>query len=88
MADAKQALFAQFTLLNYLQHSTTARTVKEILSHLQLNTDWGQSQLAKNLPDSGLRNVQNWLKNLRDSAEFSQQIEWEEDPTNRKQLQY
>ena len=88
MADAKETLFAQFTLLNYLQQSSTARTVKEILNHLQQNTDWGQSQLAKGLPDGGLRNVQNWLKNLRDSAEFSQQIEWEEDPCNRKQLQY
>ena len=88
MANATDTLFAQFALLEYLRASHHPRTVREILSHLQHNTSWGQTQLDKKLRDGGLRNVQNWLKDLRESAEFGQQIEWEEDPSNRKQYRY
>ena len=85
----KEKLFAQFTLMNYLQGSHGDRTVQEILEHVRDNTAWGSSQLARGGPtDLGLRNVQNWLKDIRESAEFGQQIEWQEDPNNRRQYRY
>jgi hypothetical protein len=85
----KEKLFAQFTLMNYLQGSHGDRTVQEILEHVRDNTAWGRAQLERGGPtDLGLRNVQNWLKDIRESAEFGQQIEWQEDPNNRRQYRY
>ena len=86
MADAKETLFAQTTLLNYLHGSKSARTVKEILAHLQQHADWGRSKLEKTLPDGGLRNVQSWLKYLCESSDFDRQITWEPDSVNREQF--
>jgi hypothetical protein len=88
MAAGKESLFAQFSMLNYLKGSHGARTVREILSHLQNNTNWGRAQLVEGPDDKGLRNLQNWLRDIRESAEFGQQIDWEEDPDNRKQFRY
>ena len=88
MAAGKETLYAQFSLLNYLRGSRDARTVKEILAHLHNNTNWGREQLVNGPTDQGLRNVQNWLRELRESAEFGRQIEWEQDPDNRKQFRY
>jgi len=82
------SLFAQYTLLNYLQGANNWKTVSDILSHLHEFTDWGDAQLGKQLPDRGLRNLQNWLKAIRESPEFSRFIQSEEDPDNRKQLLY
>lgn len=85
----KEMLFAQFTLMNYLQGSHGDRTVKEILEHVRDNTLWGRSQLERGGPaDGGLRNVQNWLRDIRESDEFGQQIECDEDPANRRQFRY
>ena len=85
----KEKLFAQFTLMNYLQGSHGDRTVQEILEHVRDNTTWGSSQLTRGGPtDLGLRNVQNWLKDIRESAEFGQQIEFQKDPGNRRQFRY
>jgi predicted DNA-binding transcriptional regulator YafY len=88
MAAGKETLYAQFSLLNYLRGSRDARTVKEILSHLHNNTNWGREQLVNGPSDQGIRNVQNWLRDLRESSEFGKQIEWEQDPENRKQFRY
>jgi hypothetical protein len=88
MAAGKESLFAQFSLLNYLKGSRGHRTVREILSYLQNNTDWGRAQLVSGPADKGLRNLQNWLRDIRESAEFGQQIDWQEDPDNRKQFRY
>ena len=88
MAAGKESLFAQFSLLNYLKGSRGPRTVREILSHLQNNTNWGRAQLVSGPEDRGLRNLQNWLRDIRESAEFGQQIDWKEDPDNRKQFRY
>ncbi len=85
----KEKLFAQFTLMNYLQGSHGDRTVQEILEHVRNNTTWGRAQLERHGPfDLGLRNVQNWLKDIRESPEFGQQIEFREDPDNRRQYRY
>ena len=84
---AKDRLFAQFTMLNYLRGSRD-RSVKEILSYLQENTEWGRKQLKAGAGDLGLRNVQNWLTDIRESPEFATQIEYREDPQNRRQFLY
>jgi hypothetical protein len=84
---AKDRLFAQFTMLNYLTGSRD-RSVKEILSYLQENTEWGRKQLKAGAGDLGLRNVQNWLTDIRESPEFATQIEHREDPQNRRQFLY
>jgi predicted DNA-binding transcriptional regulator YafY len=84
---AKDRLFAQFTMLNYLTGSRD-RSVKEILSYLQENTEWGRKQLKAGAGDLGLRNVQNWLTDIRESPEFATQIEHREDPDNRRQFLY
>ena len=84
----KDRLFAQFTLMNYLRGSRD-RSVQEILEHLQQNTTWGRAQLSRGGPgDLGLRNVQNWLKDIRESAEFVTQVEFCDDPNNRRQHLY
>ncbi len=88
MAAGKESLFAQFSLLNYLKASHGPRTVREILSHLHNNTNWGKAQLVSGPRDKGLRNLQNWLRDIRESAEFGQQIDWQEDQDNRKQFRY
>ncbi len=88
MAAGKETLYAQLSVLNYLKGSRDARTVKEVLGHLHNNTNWGREQLESGPPDQGLRNVQNWLRALRESVEFGQKIEWEPDPENRKQFRY
>ena len=84
---AKDRLFAQFTMLNYLRGSRD-RSVKEILSYLQENTEWGRKQLKAGAGDLGLRNVQNWLTDIRESPEFATQIEHREDSQNRRQFLY
>jgi predicted DNA-binding transcriptional regulator YafY len=88
MAGDKDSLYAQFTLLNYLYASRGPRTVKEILAFLQSNTSWGRAQLVEGAADAGHRNLQNWLKSIRESAEFGRHIEWQPDPANRKRLIY
>jgi predicted DNA-binding transcriptional regulator YafY len=88
MAAGKESLFAQFSLLNYLKGSRGPRSVREILSYLHNNTNWGRAQLESGPDDNGLRNLQNWLRDIRESAEFGQQLDWEEDPDNRKQYRY
>ena len=45
----KEKLFAQFTLMNYLQGSHGDRTVQEILEHVRNNTTWGRAQLERAL---------------------------------------
>jgi predicted DNA-binding transcriptional regulator YafY len=84
---AKDRLFAQFTMLNYLKGSRE-RSVQEILEHLQANTDWGKAQLRAGAGDFGLRNVQNWLKDIQTSPEFARQIRFRVDPDNRRQHLY
>jgi len=84
---AKDRLFAQFTMLNYLKGSRD-RSVQEILEHLQQNTDWGRAQLRAGAGDFGLRNVQNWLKDIQGSREFATQIQYRVDPSNRRQHLY
>jgi predicted DNA-binding transcriptional regulator YafY len=85
---AKDRLFAQFALMKYLQGSRD-RSVQEILDHLHHNTNWGRQQLSNQGPaDMGLRNVQNWLTDIRESAEFGRQITFREDPGNRRQHLY
>jgi predicted DNA-binding transcriptional regulator YafY len=84
---AKDRLFAQFTMLNYLKGSRD-RSVQEILEHLQQNTDWGRAQLRDGAGDFGLRNVQNWLKDIQGSREFATQIQYRVDPANRRQHLY
>ena len=88
MAGGKESLFAQFTMLNYLKSASGGKTVRQILTYLQNNTDWGRAKLASASADGGLRDVQNWLKGIRECPELGHQIEWEEDPGNRKQLRY
>jgi predicted DNA-binding transcriptional regulator YafY len=88
MAAGKESLFAQFSLLNYLKGSRGPRSVREILSYLHNNTNWGRGQLVSGPDDKGLRNLQNWLRDIRESAEFGQQLDWDEDPDNRKQYRY
>ncbi len=85
---AKDRLFAQFTLMNYLQGSRD-RSVQQILEYLQQNTAWGRQQLGDQGPaDLGLRNVQNWLEDIRASVEFETQIAFRVDPNNRRQHLY
>jgi hypothetical protein len=88
MAATNDSLFAKFTLLNYLHRSRGERTAKDVLSHLHIYTDWGRNQLEHGPADNGLRNVQNWLKDFCESSEFGREIDWNEDPENRKQLLY
>jgi len=84
----KNRLFAQFTLMNYLQGSRE-RTLQEILEHLLHNTEWGRSQLKPGRSnDLAERNLQNWLKDLRESPEFEDYIDHRLDPENRKQMLY
>jgi predicted DNA-binding transcriptional regulator YafY len=83
----KDKLFAQFTMLNFLKGSRD-RTVQEIHEHLQHNTKWGRAQLRDGAGDLGLRNVQNWLKDIRTSPEFATQIVHRVDPHNRRQDLY
>jgi predicted DNA-binding transcriptional regulator YafY len=84
----KNRLFAQFTMMNYL-HGSRNRSVQEILEHLHHNTEWGRSQIGPGGPiDLGERNVQNWLKDIRNSPEFAAHIEHREDPDNRRQHLY
>ena len=88
MAAGKERLFAQYSLINYLKGSRSPRTVREILSHLHNNTNWGRAQLVSGPKDKGERNLQHWLKDIYDSEEFRQQIHCEEVPDNRKQNRY
>jgi predicted DNA-binding transcriptional regulator YafY len=88
MADNGK-LFARFTMMNYLQASPNGRTVQEILDHVSANTEWGKTQQGRDAPrDRGLRNVQNWLKDIRESDEFGRRIDWHEDPDDRRQFRY
>jgi predicted DNA-binding transcriptional regulator YafY len=88
MAGGKESLFAQFSMLNYLKGSREPRTVREILSYLHNNTNWGRAQLVSGPKDKGLRKLQYWLRDFYESAEFGSQIDCDEDPDNRKQLRY
>jgi len=88
MSAGKETLYAQFALLNYLDGSRDARTVKEVLTHLHNNTNWGKAQLDEGPQDKGLRNLQNWLRDIRESAEFGRQLDWQIDPDNKKQFRY
>ena len=88
MAGGKERLFAQFSLLNYLKGSREPRTVRQILSYLHNNTNWGRAQLVSGPKDKGERNLQYWLQNIRASKEFRQQIHCEEVPDNLKQNRY
>lgn len=84
---AKDKLFAQFTMLNYL-HGSRDRSVQEILEYLQENTNWGRAQVKGGAGDFGLRNVQNWLKDIRSSREFGAQISYRKDPHDLRQHLY
>ena len=78
----KNRLFAQFTLMNYLQGSRE-RSVEEILDHLAGNTEWGRSQLGTAVANNrAKRNLQNWLQDIRESPEFAPYIEHRKDPDN------
>ena len=85
---AKDRLYAQVTMLNYLA-SSRGRTVQEILEYLQENTNWGRAQIRLGRgSDLGLRSVQNWLKDICDTPEFGAFVEQEIDPDNRRQYVY
>jgi hypothetical protein len=88
MAAGKERLFAQYSLINYLKGSRRPRTVREMLSYLHNNTNWGRAQLVSGPKDKGERNLQYWLQNIRASEEFRQQIHCEEVPDNLKQNRY
>ena len=78
----KNRLFAQFTLMNYLQGSRE-RSVEEILEHLAGNTEWGRTQLGSTAANNrAKRNLQNWLQDIRESPEFAPYIEHRKDPDN------
>lgn len=81
-------LDARLCLLDFLHRSPQGRTVQEILQHLQVNTAWGQEQLLGDSSDRGLRTVQAWLKQLRESSEFSGFVNAETDKNNRRRLLY
>ena len=82
------ALDARLCLLDYLHRSPNGRTVQEILNHLLVHTSWGQSQLASTSKDSGLRTVQVWLKQLRESSEFAGFVEASPDSNDNRRLLY
>ena len=82
------ALEARLCLLDYLHRSPGGRTVQEILHHVQLHTAWGQEKLASDSQDRGLRSVQLWLKELRESSEFGGFIDATPDSGNRRRLLY
>ena len=85
---AKDRLFAQFTMLNYLASSRDS-TVQEILEYLQENTNWGRAQIRPGRgSDLGLRSIQNWLKDICDTPEFAAFVEQDIDPDNRRQYVY
>ena len=88
MSDSKESLYAQISLLNFLHGSGGERTVSEILDHLENHTAWGKRNLSARDPKRARRNVQNWLKGIRESAEFSRSIEWREDPDNKSRHRY
>ena len=81
-------LDARLCLLAYLYRSTQARSVQQILHHLLTHSSWGQDQLARHSQDQGLRTVQLWLKQLRESSEFGGFVDAVPDPANRKRLLY
>ena len=81
-------LDARLCLLDYLHRSPNGRTVPEILNHLLVHTSWGQSQLASTSRDSGLRTVQVWLKQLRESSEFGGFVEASPDSNDKRRLLY
>lgn len=81
-------LDARLCLLAYLYRSTQARSVQQILHHLLTHSSWGQDQLDRQSQDKGLRTVQLWLKQLRESSEFGGFVDAVPDPANRKRLLY
>jgi len=81
-------LDARLCLLAYLYRSTQARSVQQILHHLLTHSSWGQDQLASHSQDQGLRTVQLWLKQLRESSEFGGFVDAVPDPANRRRLLY
>ena len=84
----KDKLFAQFTMLNYIAGSRD-RTVQEILEYLRENTNWGRAQIRPGRAnDLGLRNVQNWLKDICATPEFAPYIEHRVDPHDKRQRIY
>lgn len=88
MADKRDRKFAEYKLLDYLRKTPgKQRTSKEILNYLQLETEWGKYR-AENVNDRGMRNVQNLLKDIRESSEFLRIVESNEHPTNRKEFLY
>ena len=85
---AKDKLFAQFTMLNYIAGSRD-RTVQEILEYLRENTNWGRAQIRPGRAnDPGLRNVQNWLKDICATPEFAASIQHRVDPDDKRQHIY
>jgi hypothetical protein len=87
MADKNERKFAQFKLLMYLQNSSRPRTTTEILNHLQEYTAWGRNQV-ETVPDQGKRNLQNLLKDIRESVEFEALLDCEKAMGDRTQYQY
>jgi predicted DNA-binding transcriptional regulator YafY len=75
MAKSTDIVFAKIEVLEYLHASGGYRNLSQILAHLQANTHWGKEQLDKGLPDGGLRTLQLWLEQMRESEEFERQIE-------------
>ena len=85
---ATDRLFAQLAMLNFLSDGRE-RSVSDILNHLQHNTHWGRQQLESTGPsDGGKRNVQNMIKEIRESVEFQTQIECRPDRKNPKKQLY
>lgn len=78
MSNAGQTLFAKFELLQFVLKARQPKKAKNLLDHLQHHTEWGDSELAKEDHDGGLRAVQNWLKTIRDTSEFEQLIRHKE----------
>ena len=63
MANNKR-LFAQFTMINFLQGSHGKRTTQEILEHVRDNTEWGHMRLKRGGPQQSLDQAFNgdaWL---------------------------
>jgi len=81
-------LDARLCLLAYLYRSSQARSIQQILHHLLTHSSWGHDQLAGHSRDQGLRTVQLWLKQLRESSEFGGFVDAVPDPANRKRLLY
>jgi hypothetical protein len=75
MTDKGDRKYAVYKALDYLRTTPgKPRTSKQILDYLQRETIWGRHR-EEHVPDGGLRNVQNLLKNICESPEFQRIVE-------------